>query len=79
MKLKDLPDRRGYFGDYGGRFVPETLVAPLEELEAALRRLHPDPGDPVQDQSQHEEVLVLGPDQVVHGDGHEARDFPGAD
>ena len=43
MKLKDLPDRRGYFGDYGGRFVPETLVAPLEELEAAFRRLHRDP------------------------------------
>jgi tryptophan synthase beta chain len=28
------PDRRGYFGAYGGRFVPETLVAPIEELEA---------------------------------------------
>lgn len=29
------PDRRGYFGEFGGRFVPETLVAPIEELEAA--------------------------------------------
>ncbi len=29
--LRD-PDARGYFGDYGGRFVPETLVAPIEEL-----------------------------------------------
>jgi tryptophan synthase beta chain len=29
------PDRRGYFGEFGGRFVPETLVAPVEELEAA--------------------------------------------
>jgi tryptophan synthase beta chain len=28
------PDSRGYFGAYGGRFVPETLVAPIEELEA---------------------------------------------
>ena len=28
------PDR-GYYGAYGGRFVPETLVAPIEELEAA--------------------------------------------
>jgi tryptophan synthase beta chain len=28
------PDARGYFGSYGGRFVPETLVAPIEELEA---------------------------------------------
>jgi tryptophan synthase beta chain len=28
------PDARGYFGTYGGRFVPETLVAPIEELTA---------------------------------------------
>ena len=26
------PDERGYFGEFGGRFVPETLVAPLDEL-----------------------------------------------
>jgi tryptophan synthase beta chain len=26
------PDARGYYGAYGGRFVPETLVAPIEEL-----------------------------------------------
>ena len=29
------PDRRGYYGEYGGRFVPETLVAPVADLEAA--------------------------------------------
>jgi len=29
------PDERGYFGPFGGRFVPETLVAPVTELEAA--------------------------------------------
>ena len=29
------PDARGYFGAYGGRFVPETLVAPVEELQTA--------------------------------------------
>ena len=29
------PDRSAYFGEYGGRFVPETLVAALEELEAS--------------------------------------------
>ena len=29
------PDGRGYFGAYGGRFVPETLVAPVEALERA--------------------------------------------
>jgi tryptophan synthase beta chain len=31
-----LPDRRGYFGTYGGRFVPETLMPALEELEEAF-------------------------------------------
>ena len=28
------PDARGYFGEYGGRFVPETLVAPIDALTA---------------------------------------------
>src|SRR5262245_49197840 len=27
------PDARGYFGEFGGRFVPETLVEPVEQLE----------------------------------------------
>ncbi len=27
-----LPDERGYFGEFGGRFVPETLIVPLQEL-----------------------------------------------
>jgi tryptophan synthase beta chain len=30
-----LPDDRGYFGSYGGRFVPETLMPTLDELSAA--------------------------------------------
>ena len=34
-----LPDERGYFGPYGGRFVAETLIQPLAELEAACRAL----------------------------------------
>ncbi|PYQ90052.1 MAG: tryptophan synthase subunit beta [Acidobacteria bacterium] len=29
------PDARGYFGEFGGRFVPETLVEPVEQLERA--------------------------------------------
>ncbi len=32
-----IPDRKGHFGIYGGKFVPETLMAPLEELEKAYR------------------------------------------
>ncbi len=31
-----LPDERGYFGEFGGRFVPETLIPALDELEAAF-------------------------------------------
>ncbi|HEY3067301.1 MAG TPA: tryptophan synthase subunit beta [Methylomirabilota bacterium] len=39
--MKRLPDAQGHFGRYGGRFVPETVMAPLIELErayAAARR-----------------------------------------
>ncbi len=38
------PDARGYFGDYGGRFVPETLVAPIEELTAGYLAARADEG-----------------------------------
>ena len=38
-----LPDSRGYFGDYGGRFVPETLVPALDELAAAYEEAKADP------------------------------------
>jgi tryptophan synthase beta chain len=31
------PDARGYFGDFGGRFVPEVLIAALDELERAMK------------------------------------------
>jgi tryptophan synthase beta chain len=37
------PDARGYYGAYGGRFVPETLVAPVAELEAAYMEARRDP------------------------------------
>ena len=37
------PDARGYFGEYGGRFVPETLVAPIEELTAGYLATREDP------------------------------------
>ena len=37
------PDARGYFGDFGGRFVPETLVEPVEQLERAYFQVRDDP------------------------------------
>lgn len=40
--IKKLPDRKGYFGMYGGRFVPETLMPALRELEDAFLHLKKD-------------------------------------
>ncbi len=37
------PDARGYFGAYGGRFVPETLYAPIQALEQEYFRARRDP------------------------------------
>jgi len=37
------PDARGYFGEFGGRFVPETLVEPVEALERAYLEARSDP------------------------------------
>ncbi|HUB78246.1 MAG TPA: tryptophan synthase subunit beta [Bryobacteraceae bacterium] len=37
------PDERGHFGPYGGRYVPEILMAPIEELETAYLAAREDP------------------------------------
>ncbi len=39
----NVPDERGYFGDFGGRFVPETLIPALDELVIAYREAMADP------------------------------------
>ena len=41
--LRSQPNRAGYFGAFGGRFVPETLMAPLLELEQAYGAARRDP------------------------------------
>jgi tryptophan synthase beta chain len=38
-----VPDAKGHFGPYGGRYVPEVLMAPLEQLEAAYQAARQDP------------------------------------
>ena len=43
MDFHAFPDARGHFGRFGGSFVPETLVGPLKELDAAYRRYASDP------------------------------------
>ena len=40
---ENLPDAQGHFGSYGGRYVPETLMHPLQELEAEYFRAQHDP------------------------------------
>ncbi|MEI2786377.1 MAG: tryptophan synthase subunit beta [Candidatus Nanopelagicales bacterium] len=43
MTVNAVPDAHGHFGTYGGRFVPEALVAALDELDAAFRLAWSDP------------------------------------
>jgi tryptophan synthase beta chain len=43
LALTQLPDAGGHFGPYGGRFVAETLMGPLEELRLAYEKYSRDP------------------------------------
>ena len=43
FQLEHLPDAQGHYGPYGGKFVPETLMHPLEELEQAYDEARRDP------------------------------------
>ena len=40
---ESVPDKQGHFGPYGGRFVPETLMYPLQQLEEEYGRAQHDP------------------------------------
>ncbi|MGX1080933.1 tryptophan synthase beta subunit [Bacillus sp. SLBN-57] len=41
--MYSYPNEQGRFGDFGGKFVPETLMQPLEEIEKAFLELKDDP------------------------------------
>jgi tryptophan synthase beta chain len=41
--MRSFPDQRGYYGSFGGRFIPETLMPALLELDSAYRRARKDP------------------------------------
>jgi tryptophan synthase beta chain len=43
VTTENLPDATGHFGPYGGRYVPETLMHPLQELEEEYFRAQHDP------------------------------------
>jgi tryptophan synthase beta chain len=44
IRLEILPDRKGHFGIFGGKYVPETLIPAVEELERWYRKLKVDRG-----------------------------------
>lgn len=48
----NVPDERGYYGDFGGRFVPETIIPALDELEQAYQ-------DAMADDAFHDELAHL--------------------
>ena len=52
------PDQHGRFGTYGGRYVPETLIPALDELEAAVG------------QGSFEESALAGGEIIPTGDLH---------
>ena len=43
VQNRSLPDERGYYGAYGGKYVPDTLIPALEDLEQAYREACADP------------------------------------
>ena len=43
VATETVPDAQGHFGPYGGRFVPETLMYPLQQLEEEYFRAQQDP------------------------------------
>jgi len=43
LSSHELPDHKGHFGPYGGKFAPETLMPALEELEREYRKATADP------------------------------------
>src|SRR5215831_20014266 len=70
-----LPDRTGHFGQYGGRFVPEALIAALDELSAAFATAQADPafhaelGELLRDYTGRPSPLTDAPRFAAHAGG----------
>ncbi|MDQ1363408.1 MAG: tryptophan synthase beta chain, partial [Pseudomonadota bacterium] len=62
-----MPDARGHFGIYGGKFVAETLMQPLEELRQAYEKVKKDPA--FQAQFDHDLAHYVGrPSPLYHAE-----------
>jgi tryptophan synthase beta chain len=66
--LMSMPDARGHFGPYGGRFVADTLMAPLAELAEAYHTLKHDP-DFVAELDHDYRHYVGRPSPIYHARG----------
>ncbi|HWW61093.1 MAG TPA: pyridoxal-phosphate dependent enzyme, partial [Thermoanaerobaculia bacterium] len=42
MTVATMPSRSGYFGEFGGKYVPETLMAALDEFESTYKKIRRD-------------------------------------
>ncbi len=67
INLSSQPDDKGHFGVYGGRFVAETLMAPLEELCLAYERYLKDP-DFISELDDDLRQFVGRPSPLYHAD-----------
>jgi tryptophan synthase beta chain len=63
--LRSMPDDAGHFGAFGGSFVAETLMAPLEELSAAYARYRNDP-DFLAELERDRKYYVGRPSPIYH-------------
>ncbi|MGD2101624.1 MAG: tryptophan synthase subunit beta [Acidimicrobiia bacterium] len=65
MKWRQVADANGRFGRYGGRYVPETLMAALDKLETTMTRLFDD--DAFREELAHEQEVFVGrPTPLTH-------------
>jgi tryptophan synthase beta chain len=55
--MTEFPDARGRFGEFGGRFVPETVMGALDELEAGYAEAQRDPQFKAQLQALHRDYV----------------------
>ncbi len=63
----NMPDQRGHFGPYGGMFVAETLIPPIQELNAAYQRYLNDP-DFISELDKDLQYYVGRPSPLYHAE-----------
>ncbi len=65
INTENMPDNNGYFGSYGGSFLPETLVGVMKEVEEAYNKISKDPSF-IKDLKELNEHYTGRPSPVYH-------------